>query len=72
MLSILHFTKQAIKGTLIQDEWVQVTLLHHLKKPTLTFSNAGFPDTKYLYYPLHAESVTLKGSLLLVIKRQNK
>ena len=36
----------------------------NLKKPTLSIVNAGPPDTEYLYYPLHVEGVTLKGSLL--------
>ena len=36
----------------------------NLKKPTLSIVNAGPPDTEYVYYPLHVEGVTLKGSLL--------
>ena len=36
----------------------------NLKKPTLSAVNAGPPDTEYLYYPLHVQGVTLKGSLL--------
>ena len=36
----------------------------NLKKPTLFIVNVGPPHTEYLYYPLHVESVTLKGSLL--------
>ena len=31
---------------------------------TKTAVNAGPPDTEYLYYPLIAEGVTQKGSLL--------
>ena len=31
---------------------------------TNTVVNAGPPDTEYLYYPLNAEGVTQKGSLL--------
>ena len=34
-----------------------------LKKPTLSLVNAG-PQMEYLYYPLNAEGVTQKGSLL--------
>ena len=33
------------------------------KKPTLSLVNAG-PQMEYLYYPLNAEGVTQKGSLL--------
>ena len=33
-------------------------------KKALPVVNAGPPDTEYLYYPLHVEGVTLKGSLL--------
>ena len=36
----------------------------NLKRSTLSVVNAGLPDTYYLYYPLHVEGVTLKGSLL--------
>ena len=36
----------------------------YLKKPALSVVNAGPPNTEYLYYPLDAEGVTLKGSLL--------
>ena len=33
----------------------------NLEKPTLSTVNAGPTDTKFLYYPLHVEGVTLKG-----------
>ena len=36
----------------------------NLKKSTLSIVNAAPPDIEYLYYPLHVEGVTLKGSLL--------
>ena len=36
----------------------------NLKKPALPVVNPGPPDTKYLYYLLDVEGVTLKGSLL--------
>ena len=41
----------------------------NLKKSN-TVVNAGPPDTKYLYYPLDVEGVTLKGSLLPASTRQ--
>ena len=36
----------------------------NLKKTTLSFVNAGPPDTEYLYYPLNMEGITQKGPLL--------
>ena len=42
--------------------WTQKS--KNLKKLALSVVGAGAPDTKYLYYPLHVDGVTLKGSLL--------
>ena len=36
-------------------------LVHHLKKPTLSVSNAGHTYITYLYYPLHAKGLILKA-----------
>ena len=43
-----------------------------LKNQHCFFGNGGPLDTKYLYYPLQVEGVTLKGSLLPACISQNK
>ena len=35
------------------------------KNPTLSFANAGAPDTDYLHYSLNVAGITQKGALLL-------
>ena len=37
-------------------------------KTNTALVNAGPPDTEYPYYPLYVESVTMKGSLLPVLR----
>ena len=44
----------------------------HLKKQTLSVGDADHPDTKYPYYPLQVEGVTLKDSLSPACVSQNK
>ena len=59
-------------GDMVRDETMDRKNWHvevgappkRLKNPTMSVANAGPPDTEYLYYPLHMEGVTLKGSLL--------
>ena len=48
-----------------------LTGVPHLEKPTLPVGNAGDPDKKYLYYPLHVEGVTLKNLLSPTCKTAN-
>ena len=47
-----------------EDKQLETKKRKNLKTPTLSFVNAGPPDTEYLHYPLNVEGVTQKSSLL--------